>query len=87
MRSEIGTHPLYEIEHDGRKLALFHPGVGAPLAAALLEEVIARGCRKFIACGGAGVLDGESPSVISLCRMPRSAMKARPITICRRAAR
>ncbi len=59
MRSEIGAHPLYEIEHDGRKLAFFHPGVGAPLAAGLLEEVIARGCRKFIACGGAGVLAGE----------------------------
>jgi uridine phosphorylase len=35
---------------------LFHPGVGAPLAAAMLDEVIADGCRKFIACGGAGVL-------------------------------
>ncbi len=56
-RSEMGTHPVYEIEVDGRRLAVFHPGVGAPLAAALLEEVIARGCKKFIACGGAGVLD------------------------------
>jgi uridine phosphorylase len=59
MTSEIGAHPLYEIVHEGRKVALFHPGVGAPLAAALLEEVIARGCTKFIACGGAGVLAGE----------------------------
>lgn len=59
MRSEIGAHPLYEVAHDGRKIALFHPGVGAPLAAGLLEEVIARGCTKFIACGGAGVLAGE----------------------------
>ena len=33
-----------------------HPGVGAPLAAGFLEELIARGCRTFIACGGAGVL-------------------------------
>ena len=55
-RSEIGTHPIYEIAVDGRRLAVFHPGIGAPLAAGLLEEVIARGCRKFIACGGAGVL-------------------------------
>jgi uridine phosphorylase len=58
-RSEAGDHPLYEIEHQGRRLAFFHPGVGAPLAAGLLEEVIARGCRKFIACGGCGVLDKE----------------------------
>ena len=41
----------------GQRLALYHPGVGAPLAAGLLEESIALGCRRFIACGGAGVLD------------------------------
>ncbi len=57
MTNELGTHPLYEMEVGGRRLAVFHPGVGAPLAAAVLEEVIAAGCRKFIACGGAGVLD------------------------------
>ncbi len=57
--SEIGHHPLYEIDFKGRRLAFFHPGIGAPLGAALLEEMIARGCRKFIACGGCGVLDKE----------------------------
>ena len=57
--SEIGQHPLYECEFNGKRLAFFHPGIGAPLAAALLEEMIARGCRKFIACGGCGVLDSE----------------------------
>jgi len=56
---EHGTHPLYELTVDGQRLAVFHPGVGAPLAAGLLEEVIALGCRKFIACGGAGVLDRD----------------------------
>src|SRR3954463_5348363 len=49
--------PTYEMDIDGRRLTLFHPGVGAPLAAAMLEEAIALGCRKFVACGGAGVLD------------------------------
>ena len=58
-RSEIGDNPIYELDMDGRRLAAFHPGVGAPLAAAFLDEVIALGCRKFIACGGAGVLDRE----------------------------
>lgn len=57
LKSEIGTHPVYELEVEGRRLAVFHPGVGAPLGAGLLEEVIALGCKKFIACGGAGVLD------------------------------
>jgi uridine phosphorylase len=56
-KSEMGDHPLYEMEVNGRRLALFHPGIGAPHAAGLLEEMIPRGCRKFIACGGCGVLD------------------------------
>jgi uridine phosphorylase len=59
LKSEMGGHPVYEMDVDGQRLALFHPGVGAPHAAALLDEVIALGCRKFIACGGAGVLDRE----------------------------
>jgi uridine phosphorylase len=58
-RSEIGDNPIYELVIDGRPLTVFHPGVGAPLAAAFLEEVIALGGRKFIVCGGAGVLDRE----------------------------
>lgn len=57
--SEIGHNPVYEIQVDGRRLALCHPGVGAPLAAAFMEELIALGCRRFIVCGGAGTLDGE----------------------------
>jgi hypothetical protein len=40
-RSELGTHPLYELDVEGKRLAVFHPGVGAPLAAGLLEEVTA----------------------------------------------
>lgn len=57
--SEIGHNPVYEMEVDGKPLALCHPGVGAPLAAGFMDELIALGCRKFIACGGAGVLDGS----------------------------
>lgn len=57
MRWETGEHPIYALQLDDRPFAVFHPGVGAPLCAGLLEEAIAKGCRKFIACGGAGVLD------------------------------
>jgi uridine phosphorylase len=53
---EDGLHHLYEIQYQGQRLAFMHPGVGAPLAAGILEDAIARGCRKFIVCGGAGVL-------------------------------
>ena len=28
LRSEIGEHPVYEMDIDGRRLTLFHPGVG-----------------------------------------------------------
>lgn len=56
---EDGPHPVYEIEHLGQRLAFFHSGIGAPLAAGLLEDVIAFGCRKFIACGGCGVLEKD----------------------------
>ncbi len=57
--SEAGDYPVYELDYGGRRLAVVHPGVGAPNAAARLEHMIALGCRKFVACGGAGVLVGS----------------------------
>jgi uridine phosphorylase len=58
-RWEDGPHPLYEIQHKGQRLAFLHPGVGAPLASGLLEEVIAFGCRTFVAVGGCGALEKD----------------------------
>jgi uridine phosphorylase len=58
-RWEDGPHDLYEIPFQGRRLGIFHPGIGSALAAALMEENIAYGCRKFIACGGSGVLNPD----------------------------
>jgi nucleoside phosphorylase len=60
LKSEMGRHPVFLIKDTDPKVALLHPGVGAPLAAALLEETIALGGRKFIACGGAGTLDSQA---------------------------
>src|SRR5574341_1363906 len=54
---EDGPHHLYEIEYQGKRLAFIHPGVGAPMAAGILEDAVAHGCRKFIVCGGCGVLE------------------------------
>jgi len=59
MRSEMGPHPMYGLDTPGGTVAVAHPGVGASLAGALLEECIALGASEFIACGGAGVLDSE----------------------------
>jgi uridine phosphorylase len=56
---EDGSHFVYEISYRDQRLAFFHPGVGAPMAAGMLEKAIALGCRKFIACGGAGVLEKD----------------------------
>jgi len=56
---EMGSNPLYEMEHMGQRIAIFHPGIGASFGGGNLEHVIACGCRKFIAIGAAGVLDSE----------------------------
>jgi uridine phosphorylase len=62
-KSEIGPHPLFVLRVDTspgvREVLVAHPGVGAPLAAGMMEEIIALGVRKIIACGGCGVLRPE----------------------------
>ena len=63
-------------EFGDRRIAVVHPRVGAPMGAAVLEMLIALGCRKFIACGGAGVLGSQGRrSAISWCRPRRCATK------------
>lgn len=56
-----GSNPFYQFSHDGKRVVVFHPYVGAPLAAAFLEIAIALGCKKIIVCGSAGVLDRTIP--------------------------
>ncbi len=51
-----GVHPVYGIEVDGHEIAVFHPGVGAPLAGAFFEEAIAHGGTRFVGVGTAGGL-------------------------------
>lgn len=58
-KSEMGKHPFYVFQQNDHQVGLLHPGIGAPLAAGILEEAIAIGCKYFIACGGAGVLDKD----------------------------
>ena len=53
---ESGVHRLYRLPVEGGHVGVFHPGVGAPLASGVLEEMIATGCRTFVACGGAGAV-------------------------------
>jgi uridine phosphorylase len=51
--------PVYETMHNGKRVALVLGFLGAAGSAAILEELIAFGCRKFIVCGGAGVLQKD----------------------------
>lgn len=62
--SKIVTHiqgegiylPVHEIEYNGENIVIVQALVGAPMAAAHIEELTAFGCRKYIVCGGCGVL-------------------------------
>jgi uridine phosphorylase len=56
LESEMGRHPVLEVEWAGTRLGLALGGVGAPLAAAWLDELIALGARRFVVAGGAGGL-------------------------------
>lgn len=56
LASEIGSYPVFEVHLEGQRLAISQAGVGAPLAAGWLEELITLGGRAFVAAGGAGVL-------------------------------
>ncbi len=73
MKSEMGIFPIYATQWNGKPLAFFHPGVGAPLAAAALEQSIAFGCRKFVVCGGAGVLHADT--LLGHLFVPESAVR------------
>jgi purine-nucleoside phosphorylase len=59
LTSEAGPNPILTVEFEGRPVAVIQPGIGAPMAAFVLEELIALGAKRVVACGGAGVLDPE----------------------------
>jgi uridine phosphorylase len=54
-----GRHPIWRVNRHGVDIAVVHPGVGAPLAAAFLEEVIAMGAERVVACGGCGTVSPD----------------------------
>ena len=59
LRGEGIRLPVYELDYNGEKVVLVQAMVGAPWAAAHIEELTAYGCRKYIACGGCGVLQKD----------------------------
>ncbi len=59
--SAIGPKRVLLLRRSGVDLFVACPGVGGPLAAAGLEELIALGGRTFMLCGGAGSLQPGQP--------------------------
>lgn len=49
--------PVYEIEYNGKRFAAYLSTIGGSVAAALMEEAIAMGGKKFLFFGSCGVLD------------------------------
>jgi uridine phosphorylase len=64
--------PLPEGAGPQEPVVVFHPGVGAPLAAHHLEQAIASGVRSVIACGGAGSLVASGMGDVAV---PTSALR------------
>ncbi|MFW9928165.1 MAG: nucleoside phosphorylase [Candidatus Thorarchaeota archaeon] len=58
LSSEMGKHPVYELQYEKDTFIVFHPGIGAPLCGGFFDElVVSFGIKHAIMCGGAGVLD------------------------------
>ena len=56
---EFQENPVYVTKVKGQEVGLVMATVGAPNAAGQLEELTAMGFKKFLVCGGAGVLQRE----------------------------
>ena len=51
------TVPIYQISYKGKEIAIYCSTLGGPATAGLLEEMISKGCEKFLFFGSCGVLD------------------------------
>ncbi len=60
LNSEVLDIPVYEYKYGAERLCITMAFCGAPGAVETLEELHARGCKKFIICGGAGALTKNS---------------------------
>jgi uridine phosphorylase len=58
---EAGKLSVFTCVFDGRNLFIVQAGAGAPFSAGILDELIVRGARRVIVCGGCGVLKKEIP--------------------------
>lgn len=54
-----GSVPVYGVEYKNTKIALYLSPVGGPAAAGFMEELIAKGGRRFMVFGSCGVLRAD----------------------------
>lgn len=66
---------IYEYAAQSQKIAFMHGLGSGPHAAGQIEKLSAMGCKKFIACGGCGVLERILRLAIFMCRYRPSATK------------
>lgn len=57
VHSATGLNPVYEVEYKGKRFALFHSLVGAPLCTCQYEDLMVMGSKRIILLGNCGVLD------------------------------
>lgn len=51
--------PVYEIEYEGERLAIFNAPVGAPACVAIVEDMIIYGMKRLVVFGTCGIFDAE----------------------------
>lgn len=51
------TFPIYVVKYEDEDICMVQVPVGAPAATAMLDNLIALGCKKIIATGSCGVLE------------------------------
>lgn len=52
-----GIWPVYEVEYNGRRFAMYKARLGAPACVGTFEDIIPMGARRLIVLGNCGVLD------------------------------
>lgn len=57
------TFNVYETNINGQNIGFTQALIGASASAILMEELIARGVKNVLACGGAGVLENEQEAL------------------------
>jgi len=55
----VGGCDYYEFDFKGKRIGIIKSGIGSPMAAQILEDLIARGAKRVISTGIAGTLQHE----------------------------